>query len=224
MPALLQPKAPFTADAIVVGDPGRALLLAQELLEQPKMCNHARGLWGYSGRTPGGLELTVQSTGVGAPSAAAVLDDLAQLGVRRAVRIGTARATGERPLGELLVVSEAIAAAGSAAVFGVEAGEAVAAEPALRRALERALPTTAPGRVVSLDAMPAGPFVPPPGVAAIDMQTLGLLARAKALDIACAALLIVFAGPNGAVLPVEQLEAAARRAGRAAAESLSPSS
>ena len=41
----------FAADAILVGDPGRALLLAQELLEQPKMSNHARGLWGYSGQT-----------------------------------------------------------------------------------------------------------------------------------------------------------------------------
>ena len=40
--------------AILVGDPGRALLLAQELLEQPKMSNHARGLWGYSGATPEG--------------------------------------------------------------------------------------------------------------------------------------------------------------------------
>ena len=49
MPSRLRPTAPFAADAILVGDPGRALLLAQELLEEPKMSNHARGLWGYSG-------------------------------------------------------------------------------------------------------------------------------------------------------------------------------
>ena len=47
--------------------PGRALLLAQELLEEPKMSNHARGLWGYSGRTPAGDELTIQATGMGGP-------------------------------------------------------------------------------------------------------------------------------------------------------------
>ncbi len=74
---------------MLVGDPGRALLLAQELLEEPKMSNHARGLWGYSGRTPAGERLTIQATGIGGPSAALVLADLAKLGVRRAVRVGT---------------------------------------------------------------------------------------------------------------------------------------
>lgn len=224
MPALLQPKAPFAADAIVVGDPGRALLLAQELLEQPKMCNHARGLWGYSGRTPDGLHLTVQSTGVGGPSAAAVLDDLAQLGVRRAVRIGTCRAACELPLGELLVVSEAIAAPGSAAVFGVEPGQAVAADTALLRGLEQELPATSTARAISVDSMPPGPHEPLPGIAAIDMQTLGLFARAEALGIACAAILVVYEGLDEGVLTAERLEGAARTAGAASAAALSPSS
>ena len=49
VPSRLRPTAPIAADAILVGDPGRALLLAQELLEEPKMSNHARGLWGYTG-------------------------------------------------------------------------------------------------------------------------------------------------------------------------------
>ena len=102
MPARLRPTAPIAADAVLVGDPGRALLLAQELLEQPKMSNHARGLWGYSGRPPAGRELTIQATGMGGPSAAIVLADLAELGVRRAVRVGTCtalrpRADGRRP-------------------------------------------------------------------------------------------------------------------------------
>jgi purine-nucleoside phosphorylase len=44
VPKRLRPTAPIGADAILVGDPGRALLLAQELLEAPKMSNHARGL------------------------------------------------------------------------------------------------------------------------------------------------------------------------------------
>ena len=52
VPSRLRPTAPIAADAVLVGDPGRALLLAQELLEEPKMSNHARGLWGYSGQTP----------------------------------------------------------------------------------------------------------------------------------------------------------------------------
>src|SRR5262245_3584461 len=109
MPSRLRPVAPVAAEAILVGDPGRALALAQELYEQvPKMSNHARGLWGYHGTTPAGRELTVQATGMGGPSAALVLADLAELGVRRAVRVGTGAAVDpELGLGELVVIGEA---------------------------------------------------------------------------------------------------------------------
>ena len=44
------PAARSPPDAVLTGDPGRAMMLAQELLtEGPKMTNHARGLWGYTG-------------------------------------------------------------------------------------------------------------------------------------------------------------------------------
>jgi uridine phosphorylase len=148
MPARLRPTAWFAADAVLVGDPGRALLLAQELLVQPKMSNHARGLWGYSGRTPAGAELSVQSTGMGGPSAALVLADLAELGLRRAIRIGTCAATRPQArLGELLVVSAATAwpmPAGGG-------GEAARPDPALTAALRAELGEAArAGTVVSL--------------------------------------------------------------------------
>src|ERR1700754_1426181 len=132
MPARLRPTAPIAADAILVGDPGRALLLAQELLEAPKMSNHARGLWGYSGETPAGRRLSVQSTGIGGPSAALVLGDLAELGVRRAVRVGTCVGAGASgALGDLLVVREAIAQGGSAASLGIVPGTTVSPDPGL---------------------------------------------------------------------------------------------
>src|SRR6476659_1620168 len=112
----LRPTAPIAADAVLVGDPGRALLLAQELLEEPKMSNHARGLWGYTGRTPDGEALTIQATGMGGPSAALVLADLAELGVRRAVRVGSGAGTaGGAAAGGLILVERALATAGSAA-------------------------------------------------------------------------------------------------------------
>ena len=52
------------------------------------MSNHSHGLWGYSGRTHRGHELTIQATGIGGPSAAIVLGELAALGTRRAIRLG----------------------------------------------------------------------------------------------------------------------------------------
>ena len=108
MPSRLRPTSSVAAEAILVGDPGRALLLAQELLEQPKMSNHARGLWGYSGETGAGRPLTIQSTGMGGPSAGVVLADLAELGVRRAIRVGTCTALDPAlGIGELLAIAEA---------------------------------------------------------------------------------------------------------------------
>src|SRR4051812_29226261 len=151
MPARLRPTAPIASDAILVGDPGRALLLAQELLEEPKMSNHARGLWGYSGRTPAGEELTIQSTGIGGPSAALVLGDLAELGLRRGVRIGGCLATGSGAveLGDLVVVEGALAGGGSAAAFGLEVGESVSPDPTLTEGLRGSLRDARPASVVS---------------------------------------------------------------------------
>ena len=222
MPLHLRPTAPVAADAILVGDPGRALLLAQELLEKPKMSNHARGLWGYSGRTAAGTELTIQSTGIGAPSAAAVLADLAELGVRRAVRVGTCAAVGEGArLGELLLVVEAVATVGSAASFGLAAGATVAPDAVLLQRLGQELGRNRrDARVVSFDAMPAEAAGIPAGVAAADMQTIALLTRGRVHGIAAAAVLIVVEGAGGGI-EGEALEAAAKRAGRACSSALS---
>src|ERR1044072_4827355 len=126
MPRRLRPKTELAEHAILVGDPGRSLLLAQELLVEPKMSNHAGGLWGYTDRTGEGDELTIQATGMGGPSAALVLADLAKLGVKRVVRAGTCAAIGARAaLGELLLPTQAVAGGGSAASFGLRSDESV---------------------------------------------------------------------------------------------------
>lgn len=222
MPARLRPTAPIASDAILVGDPGRALLLAQELLAEPKMSNHARGLWGYSGTTPAGHALTIQSTGMGGPSAALVLGELAELGVRRAVRVGTCAALDPSVgLGELLIASEAVARGGSASSFGLELGESATPDPSLTEALEATLAGQAPPRAVaSFDALPEGPERDP-GATVGDMQTAPLLARARLLGLHVAALLIVAEATGGATLAKDDLEQAERRAGQAARSALS---
>jgi uridine phosphorylase len=221
MPKRLRPKTALAANAILVGDPGRSLLLAQELLEEPKMSNHARGLWGYTGLTPGGNELTIQATGMGGPSAALVLADLDKLGVGRVIRVGTCAALGgQRRPGELLLPTEAVAAGGSAASFGLAAGATVRPDPTLLDRLRKELAgESQPVVVASLDTMPTADSAPL-GVSAADMQTVAVLARGRELGMVAAAVLIVNeAGEE--VLADENLEAAAKRAGRAAAEALS---
>jgi uridine phosphorylase len=220
VPLRLRPKAPVATDAILAGDPARAMLLAQELLEAPRMSNHARGLWGYSGRTPAGNELTIQATGIGGPSAAAVLSDLAELGVRRAVRIGTCVGLdAEARAGDLLLVAAAVAGGGSAASFGVAPGEAREPDPSLFEGLREALGGQArAARVASFDTMPADASAAPGEVAAADMQTAAILACGPKLGIAAAAILIVTGSGGGPEqLSEEALEDAAKRAGRAAA-------
>lgn len=213
MPARLRPTAPITADAILVGDPGRALMLAQELLRQPKMSNHARGLWGYSGATAAGTELTIQSTGMGGPSASVVLADLAELGVQRAIRIGTCASLGDLGLGELLLVSEARTPAGITATPDQE----------LTAALGRNLEGAQRGVVVSLDNLHRPERDRPSVLAeAADMQTAALFAAAEEDAVAAAAVLIAVERSDSGQLRDEELEAAAKRAGTAAATVLSP--
>lgn len=223
MPARLRPKAPIAADAILVGDPGRALLLAQALLKDPKMSNHARGLWGYSGRSAAGEQLTIQATGMGGPSAAIVLADLAMLGVRRAIRIGTC--SGIAPgmqAGQLVLVAEAVAEGGSAVSLGVPRGETVHPEPDLLARLQEELPDVETARIASVDVIPRAATPGAPGIVAVDMQTVAVLAGGRQLGISTAAVLIVADMPSAEASVADgPLEEAAKRAGKAAAASLS---
>jgi uridine phosphorylase len=219
MPARLRPTAPIAADAVLVGDPGRALMLAQALLERPKMNNHARGLWGYSGQTPDGHELSIQATGMGGPSAALVLADLAELGVRRAIRVGTCTALDPRlGAGQLLAITEAHAWGSGGA------GERVAADARLADALATELGDAARlATVASLDTLHGGGAPAPVADGdAADMQTAALFSRGRQLGVELAAVLIVTASVSGEQLGEDASEAVATRAGIAASAVLSP--
>ncbi|HEX6782209.1 MAG TPA: hypothetical protein VF125_09290 [Solirubrobacterales bacterium] len=216
MPARLRPTAPIAPEAILVGDPGRSLMLAQELLQEPKMSNHARGLWGYTGVTEAGRELTIQATGMGGPSASVVLADLAELGVRRAVRIGTCASLGDLGLGQLVVAGEAHEARG--AFPSPEAAKAPLPDPGLNEALRERLPGARAVSVLSLDRLHRPEHELPAASAEVaDMQTAALLAAAEVHGVAAAAVLVVIEKSGAGPLPDEDLEAAAKAAGRAAA-------
>jgi uridine phosphorylase len=195
------------------------MALAQVLTEQPKMSNHARGLWGYSGTSAAGHDLTVQATGMGGPSAALVLSDLAELGVRSAVRVGTCAAIDPGlPPGDLVWVREAR----PWSVDGRGAGSPAFPDEALAERLLSALGSEArPGRVASLDVLHPSPgHVTPDGDAA-DMQTAALLAAAKDLRVAIAAVLVVTDTPGQDPLDDDALADRAATAATAAAFALS---
>src|SRR5215217_4089590 len=121
-PNHLRPHADLAERVLLPGDPHRALAVAQEMLEAPKIFNHARGLWGYTGVAPDGEPLTVQATGMGGPSAAIVCEELIALGATRLVRIGTCGALDPKvELGTLLAAASVLPADGTSTALGADA-------------------------------------------------------------------------------------------------------
>jgi uridine phosphorylase len=223
----LHPTAPLAGRVMLPGDPGRALFLAQALLEAPKMFNHHRGLWGYTGRAPDGDPLTIQSTGMGGPSTAIVVSELADLGARVLLRLGTCGALEEGlALGELLIATEAIGTDGTSRALGP--GGALPASPELLEAL-LALPGsgTHAGPVASTDLFDderggAGEEWHRAGAIAVDMETATLFAVAARRELQAAALLIVsdiLLGARTRIAP-EALREAEHRLGLLAARAL----
>ena len=219
----LHPTAPIAADAILPGDPGRALALAQDLLESPKMSNHHRGLWGYHGEAKSdGRPLTIQSTGIGGPSGAVVLSELAELGVRRAVRVGTCSAlSADLGLGTVAIVESALAGDGASRALG--AGPATTPAPGLLEALRAAAPEAPSIAVATTDLYYRPPGLKAPeldGAAALDLGTAPLFALGAALEAEVACLLAV-AESAGERIGEERLGEAELEMGRAAERALS---
>jgi uridine phosphorylase len=218
----LHPTAPLAPRVLLPGDPGRALMLAQELLDAPKMFNHNRGLWGYTGAAADGAPLTIQSSGMGGPSAAIVVEELVMLGARAIVRVGTCGAlVPGLALGELIAVTGALCEDGTSRVLA--GGGRVDADAALAARLAGA--DARSGDVASVDLFyETNPPAAGREALAVEMECATLFALGAARGFAAAALLIVsdtFAsdGRRERIAP-EALHEAAARAGRAAAAAL----
>jgi uridine phosphorylase len=221
----LRPTAPLAERLLLPGDPGRALALAQALLEEPLMFNHHRGLWGYTGAAPDGEPLTIQATGMGGPSAAIVLSELITMGARRAIRVGSCGALAPGiGLGDLIVAREAISGDGTSRALG--AGERVPADPRLTEALIREAPGAHSGPVLSVDLFyDDGRRPAAPGALAIEMEAAALLALGESAGIQVACVLAVSDtfedGGSRRRIADSRLHEAAERMGAAAVAALS---
>jgi purine-nucleoside phosphorylase len=224
----LLPTAPLAERVLLPGDPGRALLLAQSLLAEPKMFNHNRGLWGYTGDARDGRPLTIQSTGMGGPSAAIVIAELADLGARTLLRVGTCGGlNASLALGDLLVATEALAADGTSRALG--AGDRIAGDPDLvARLLDAAGPDGIHGPIVTSDLFydsPEGAEAQwrAQGALAVEMETATLfaLARRRGLSAGCALIVSDTLLPSRRRIDTEALHDAERRLGELAVAALS---
>jgi DeoD family purine-nucleoside phosphorylase len=216
----LHPTAPLAERVLLPGDPGRALLLAQALLSAPKMFNHNRGLWGYTGEAADGRALTIQSTGMGGPSAAIVIAELAELGATTLLRVGTCGGLDESlSLGDLLVVTEALSDDGTSRALG--SGDRVPADPELMGRLITAAGPAAPrGPVVTTDlfydgAEGAEQAWLAAGALAVEMETAVLFALAarRGLRAGCALIVSDLLLPTRRRIAADALREAEHRLG-----------
>jgi uridine phosphorylase len=202
--SVLRPHEEVAERVVVPGDPGRALRLAQQLLEAPKMLNHHRGLWGYTGVAADGAPMTIQSTGLGGPSTAIVVEELIALGARRLVRAGTCRSLVGGAPGSLVIAESVRPHDGTSRALG--ATSPMQPDEALLAALRAAGNGAVVGRVVSADVMDGSH----PDAVALDLSTAALFAVAARHGV-----------PAACVLAVSELdEAAETELGRVAAAAL----
>ncbi|MCC7319671.1 MAG: hypothetical protein IT542_01710 [Rubellimicrobium sp.] len=192
--------------AILIGDPDRIDRIAP-LLGEVRFLPVKRGLRTITGRF-NGHRVTVAAFGMGAPIATIVLHELAHLGVRRLVRIGTAMHYPPARPGEFLVSATGIPHDGTSPGYGGTPGVPVAADPALVARLVASVEARGAvartGSYATFDAFYRDMFGIDPegaahaaatrarliadGVLASDMETAALLTAARALGVECATL------------------------------------
>jgi uridine phosphorylase len=228
---------------LLPGDPGRALTLAQSLLSAPKMFNHNRGLWGYTGDAiADGRPLTIQSTGIGGPSAAIVVSELADLGARTFVRVGTCGSlTTEVGVGDLVIVTEAICEDGTSRALAPTAHALTTGDGPARRVapapdlLERLISAGPRGAATPAVSVSTDLFYDRAaterdrwaalGAAVVELEAATVLALGRRRGLNTAALLLVadVLGADGSRerIDVDQLRAGEQRLGELAARALS---
>ena len=192
---------------ILIGDPARVSRLAS-MLKDVHWIVENRGLRTITG-TYEGQKVTVAAFGMGAPIAAIVLHELAYLGAKVFLRIGTAMALPPVELGSYLIGVDALAEDGTSKAYGNDGCPAVA-DAALVAALEATLKTSSTswlkGRFASFDGFYRDMFaleqaVEPrvanlrhsltaQGVLVIDMESAAIFTAAKMLGVKAGSLCV----------------------------------
>lgn len=191
--------------AVLVGDRGR-VEKAATLLADPQVLNSDRGLTVVTGRYHG-RPVTVAAFGMGAPIAAVVLHELAMLGVRRFLRLGTVLGVGGTSLGDLVLAEGAVRNESTSGTYLPPGFPAIAdheLNTALRTSLASGTRPWTTGLIASYDGFYSEMFAAEPdripavrarmedlgryGVRAVDMETAAVLTVAMAVGARAASL------------------------------------
>ncbi len=197
-------------------------------LDAARQVNANRGLLGYTG-TLNGRPISVQTTGMGGPSIAIVVEELLRLGARKLVRVGTTGALRtDVHLGDLIIATASSATDGTTQAFMRGQPYAPAADFALTHALVHAAERLGVpfhvGPIATLDVFshyhPDPNFVRPwrdAGAIAVEMEAsvLFYLAASHGAQAACLGIAVDIdsgdADEEHTYLTPEQLDAAVQR-------------
>lgn len=186
---------------VVAGDPARVRQVAS-MLDSPRLVNENRGLLAYTGRY-NGVDVTVATHGIGSGSAAIVFEELAMLGAKAIVRLGTAGALVERlNIGDLVIASGAACMHNGNSLGMYAQGYCLPAAPSpvltyeLIRSAERMGERVLVGPVFSSDSFYAespgfARYWSERGVVAVEMECAALFALSWMRGFSAAALLVM---------------------------------
>jgi len=113
MPIHIEAEADQVADIVLLpGNPERATYMAEKFLEDPKLYTDYRKMYGYTG-TFNGVEVSIQTTGMGVPSTAIILEELHMLGAKTLIRVGTCGALNDSLEAADLLIGQSAASVGT---------------------------------------------------------------------------------------------------------------
>ena len=200
--------ADYAPLVLIPGDPNRATRIAEKFDGGPgaaRQVNSHRGLLGYTG-TYKGVPVSVQTSGMGAPSISIVVEELLRLGARRLIRVGTCGGIGRGiKTGDIVIASAAAPVDGATRTYLHGDPYAPAADFDLVRGLvdaaQRQGQTPHVGPVATVDVFynPDADYFSKwrsRGILAFEMESsvlyyLAARARAEGSDVAAATILTV---------------------------------
>ena len=100
---------------LLSGDPARTRMIATTHLQDAHLLSDHRGLDSFVARLPSGAPVICATSGMGGPSTSIVLNELAQVGVRTVIRIGTTGSIQPHVrIGSVIISSAALSRHGAA--------------------------------------------------------------------------------------------------------------
>lgn len=183
---------------LLSGDPGRTKMVAEKFLTSAKIINDFRGLLAYTGKFRG-LPLSVVTTGMGCPSAAIVVEELATLGARILIRIGTCGAVQKKiNPGNLIIPNSAIPLVGLLKSYRLSQRKTKPDLEVMKKLVEKTSETGISywvGSICTSDAFyqekREAKEWESKGILALEMECAGLFALAKLRKVKAGAILTV---------------------------------